>query len=76
MQIVSEIAKNGPYLVQVLLIHFYAKDPFGNYVVQYVLDLDDLKYAEMIITPFLGKITLLSMQKFSSNVIEKVLFSG
>ena len=41
-------------------------------MVQYVLDLDDIKFAEMIIHPFLGNVTTLSMQKFSSNVIEKV----
>jgi hypothetical protein len=48
------------------------QDPFGNYVVQYVLDLgQDLMTVE-IIKKFLGHIDILSMNKFSSNVIEQV----
>lgn len=41
-------------------------DPFGNYVTQYVL-------GEQVIRQFAGHVVALSMQKFSSNVIEKSL---
>lgn len=41
-------------------------DPFGNYVTQYVL-------GEQVIRQFVGHVVALSMQKFSSNVIEKSL---
>lgn len=49
------------------------QDPFGNYVVQYILDLDEPKLAEPLICRFKTKVCLLSKQKFSSNVIEKVV---
>lgn len=44
----------------------------GNYVVQYVLDLNDSRFIEAIVRQFLGNVCALSMQKFSSNVVEKV----
>jgi hypothetical protein len=48
------------------------QDPFGNYVVQYILDLDIPRFTDDIIHRFYGHICTLSLQKFSSNVIEKV----
>jgi hypothetical protein len=41
-------------------------------VVQYVLDLGDSRHSEVVIERFVGNVCLLSVQKFSSNVIEKV----
>ncbi|KAJ1344989.1 hypothetical protein BSLG_000504 [Batrachochytrium salamandrivorans] len=64
VQLVAEITFHALALVQ---------DPFGNYVVQYVLDLTDIRFSEAIIHRFLGNICLLSVQKFSSNVIEKCI---
>ncbi|KAJ2612768.1 hypothetical protein H4S08_002558 [Coemansia sp. RSA 1365] len=49
------------------------QDPFGNYVVQYVLDLHISEYSEPLITKFVGHICALSLQKFSSNVMEKCI---
>ena len=49
------------------------QDPFGNYVVQYILDLDEPQFTQPLCLSFLGKIAPLSKQKFSSNVIEKCL---
>ncbi|KAJ2080271.1 hypothetical protein H4R24_003189 [Coemansia sp. RSA 988] len=49
------------------------QDPFGNYVVQYVLDLHIPEYSEPLITKFVGHICALSLQKFSSNVMEKCI---
>ena len=58
------ITKNAVTLVQ---------DPFGNYVVQYIIDLDQEAFTEPVVRQFHGRITSLSRHKFSSNVIEKCL---
>lgn len=63
MQLVAEITFHALTLVQ---------DPFGNYVVQYVLDLNDPRFTDSLIRRFIGNVCLLSVQKFSSNVMEKV----
>merc|ERR1711920_732613 len=49
------------------------QDPYGNYVVQYVLDSCTPEEAAGVIAKPLGSILELSVQKFSSNVIEKCL---
>lgn len=49
------------------------QDPFGNYVVQYILDLDEAAFTNPLCETFFGRIPALSKQKFSSNVIEKCL---
>ena len=49
------------------------QDPFGNYVVQYILDLDEAAFTKPLCENFYGRIPALSKQKFSSNVIEKCL---
>lgn len=41
-------------------------------MVQYVLDLNDPRFSDAVIRQFIGNVCLLSVQKFSSNVIEKV----
>ncbi|OBA22719.1 ARM repeat-containing protein [Metschnikowia bicuspidata var. bicuspidata NRRL YB-4993] len=48
-------------------------DPFGNYVVQYVLTRGDEKSISMILDHILSHIVSLSLHKFGSNVIEKSL---
>ncbi|KAI8355122.1 armadillo-type protein [Choanephora cucurbitarum] len=63
-QLVHEIAQYALTLVQ---------NAFGNYVVQYVLELGVPEYSESIIQPFIGHVCLLSTQKFSSNVIENCI---
>jgi Pumilio-family RNA binding repeat len=62
-QLVTEVTHHALPLVQ---------DPFGNYVVQYVLDLGDAAFSDALIRRFIGNVCTLSVQKFSSNVIEKV----
>ncbi|KAJ9097848.1 hypothetical protein QFC19_006638 [Naganishia cerealis] len=64
VQLVTEITYHALTLVQ---------DPFGNYVVQYVLDLNDVRFSEPLIRQFVGNVCVLSVQKFSSNVIEKCI---
>ena len=48
------------------------QDPYGNYVVQYVLELPFPHLVENLARGFSGHIRQLATQKFSSNVIEKV----
>jgi len=49
------------------------QDPFGNYVVQYILDLNEPLFTTPMCEGFRGRIVELSKQKFSSNVIEKCI---
>ncbi|KAI9673310.1 MAG: hypothetical protein M1829_004076 [Trizodia sp. TS-e1964] len=62
--LINAISENSIALVQ---------DPFGNYVVQYILDLHEPMFTEPLLKHFKGQIATLSMQKFSSNVIEKCI---
>jgi hypothetical protein len=64
LQLINEIIANALVLVQ---------DPYGNYVVQYVLDLPFPGLASELARRFIGHIPILSTQKFSSNVVEKCL---
>lgn len=50
-----------------------SQDQFGNYVVQYVLDLHNDKFSGAVMTQLVGNAAFLSTQKFSSNVIEKCI---
>jgi hypothetical protein len=49
------------------------QDAFGNYVVQYVLELGQEAASRAVMAALEGHYAELSMQKFSSNVVEKVL---
>jgi hypothetical protein len=62
--LIRQISNNAFVLVQ---------DPFGNYVVQYILDLNEPVFTEPLVAMFQGRVGQLSRQKFSSNVIEKCL---
>ncbi|TKA67203.1 hypothetical protein B0A55_09452 [Friedmanniomyces simplex] len=62
--LVDQVIENAFALVQ---------DPFGNYVVQYILDLGEPCFTEPLCRSFYGQIAYLSKQKFSSNVIEKCI---
>lgn len=64
MTLISQITENAQRLVQ---------DPFGNYVVQYIIDLNEPSFTEPLVLKFLGGIGRLSRHKFSSNVMEKCL---
>ncbi|KAG2230608.1 hypothetical protein INT48_009598 [Thamnidium elegans] len=63
-QLVNEIIRHALTLVQ---------DPYGNYVVQYVLELGDAHFSDQLIRQFIGHIGGLSVQKYSSNVMEKCI---
>lgn len=62
--LIGKITDHAPVLVQ---------DPFGNYVVQYIIDLNEPAFTEPVVAMFRNKISGLSRHKFSSNVIEKCL---
>jgi len=62
-KLVDRITDNSLVLVQ---------DQFGNYVVQHLLS-NNKSYSNKLIKSLLGNIAELSVQKFSSNVIEKCL---
>lgn len=62
--LIGQISDNAYRLVQ---------DPFGNYVIQYILDLNEPAYTEPLVMMFKGNVCALSRHKFSSNVIEKCL---
>ena len=63
-QLVTCILDNFMVLVQ---------NAFGNYVVQYVIDLKVPRYTKRIANNIMGHLAVLSIQKFSSNVVEKCL---
>jgi len=64
VQLIQEITKNALILVQ---------DPYGNYVVQYCLDLPFPNLVDNLAKSFYGNLRVLATQKFSSNVVEKCL---
>jgi hypothetical protein len=49
------------------------QNPFGNYTLQCIIDNWQLEDIEKLIQMFIGKCSVLSVQKFSSNVIEKCI---
>ncbi|KAJ4950517.1 hypothetical protein NE237_027349 [Protea cynaroides] len=63
-KLVAEISNNGFLLAQ---------DAFGNYVVQFILELKIPSATANLISQFEGNYVHLSTQKFSSNVVEKCL---
>jgi hypothetical protein len=63
-KLISQITANAFHLVQ---------DPFGNYVLQYIVDLQEECFTNPLCHAFQGHIPSLSKQKFSSNVIEKCI---
>ncbi|EPY54080.1 RNA-binding protein [Schizosaccharomyces cryophilus OY26] len=60
-QLIEEIIYHALFLVQ---------DPYGNYVIQHILEMNVEQYSESISQQFQGHICELSLQKFSSNAVE------
>ncbi|EPX74553.1 RNA-binding protein [Schizosaccharomyces octosporus yFS286] len=60
-QLVEEIISHALFLVQ---------DPYGNYVIQHILEMNVEQYNASISQQFQGHICELSLQKFSSNAVE------
>ncbi|CAA6665047.1 unnamed protein product [Spirodela intermedia] len=61
-KLLAEVSRNGLMLAQ---------DAYGNYAVQYVLDMRDPAAVNGLKSSFEGSYVELSTQKFSSNVVEK-----
>lgn len=63
------------WLIQRITDHsrILVQDPFGNYVIQYIVDLNEPAFTEPVVAMFQGCVSQLSRHKFSSNVIEKCL---
>lgn len=53
--------------------HILVQDPYGNYVIQYIIDLNEPSFTEPVVNQFRDHVSQLSRHKFSSNVIEKCL---
>uniref|UniRef100_A0A1D1Z6H3 Putative pumilio 7, chloroplastic n=1 Tax=Anthurium amnicola TaxID=1678845 RepID=A0A1D1Z6H3_9ARAE len=64
VKLLAEVSRNGLTLAQ---------DAYGNYAVQYILDMKNPLAIQNLKSEFKGKYVHLSMQKFSSNVVEKCL---
>ncbi|QRW01019.1 Pumilio-family RNA binding repeat [Ceratobasidium sp. AG-Ba] len=65
IQLVTEIT---------LIVLTLVQDPYGSYVAQYNLDLDDNHFRGAVIEQFVGNLCALFVQKFTSNVIEKCIW--
>ncbi|VVA95703.1 unnamed protein product [Arabis nemorensis] len=63
-KLISEISRNSLILAQ---------DPFGNYAVQFVIELRIPSAVAMMLTQLKGHYVQLSMQKFSSHMVERCL---
>ncbi|XP_010477484.1 PREDICTED: putative pumilio homolog 8, chloroplastic [Camelina sativa] len=63
-KLVTEISRNSLFLAQ---------DPYGNYAVQFVLELRDFSAIAAMLSQVKGHYVELSMQKFSSHMVERCL---
>ena len=77
-EIILEYKKKSNFFIQLkkLLLEnslILIQNPFGNYALQIAIDNWDLEDVKDIIKSFKGKGLLLSIQKFSSNVIERCI---
>jgi len=52
------------------------QNPYGNYVIQYILDTFDYSEVSDVYNSICGAILPLSCQKFASNVVEKCFANG
>lgn len=80
---ISHPLENNPSVLdpKKILIHHIAEctlefiaDPYANYVLQHVIAMNIPYITKKITQMFSGNLRILGKQKFSSNVIEKVLF--
>lgn len=75
-EIIVENGKNNFYNLKREIINntlVLIQNPYGNYALQTAFGAWDLRDSEDIMQRFYGKCIMLSLQKYSSNVIEKCL---
>ncbi|KAH8913617.1 ARM repeat-containing protein [Atractiella rhizophila] len=65
----SMLEDSFPDRVRSFDLHFR----IGNYVIQHCLDLSNVNFTGTIVRQFLGNISALSIQRFSSNIVEKCI---
>ncbi|KAJ4916392.1 hypothetical protein Rs2_01942 [Raphanus sativus] len=63
-KLIIEISRNSLFLAQ---------HPYGNYAVQFIIEMRDFKATAMVLARLKGHYVELSMQKFSSHLVEKCL---
>ncbi|KAE8795088.1 Pumilio-like protein 1 [Hordeum vulgare] len=67
----------GRFITEILdCVKELSMDPYGNYVVQYILEHGGPRHRQIIVLKFAGKIVHMSHQKHSSKVIQKCLLYG
>ena len=73
--IMGKKGKNFEALKQIISVNslLLIQNPYGNYALQTVVKHWETKDAEIVMSTFIGRLVLLSLQKYSSNVIEKCL---
>lgn len=73
--ITNTIEDNKKRLMNAIKKHFLiiSQNPFGNYVVQYLLEVWTIKDCELIVNEMFNKIIELSSERFSANIVIYVL---
>ncbi|KAL1923122.1 uncharacterized protein VTP21DRAFT_9498 [Calcarisporiella thermophila] len=61
------------FMEAIIHAHALIQDKNGNFLIQYIVELNYPQYSEMLIRQFFGKVCRFGMQKFSSNAIEKCI---
>ena len=72
----SSVVTHASCLSTIQQLYVCLQDPFGNYVVQYVLELGHVEATATIMRQLYDHYPELAQQKFSSNVVEKCLKLG
>jgi hypothetical protein len=75
-KVITNILNFQNFLIEIILKRTlsFISDQYANYVLQFILSLNDYNINKTIAELFIPTIGYLSKQKFSSNVIEKVLY--
>ena len=67
----NTIEENKKRLINAIKKHFLiiSQNPFGNYVIQYLLEVWTIKDCELIVNEIFNKIIELSSERFSANIV-------
>ena len=71
----NTIEENKKKIINIIKQHFLviARNPFGNYVIQYLFDVWPIKDCQSIVKEILSKVIDLSIERFSANIVIKSL---